>query len=766
MYQFQVIAHTQTGESIALVGSTLELGSWEISRCIRLRTSRDLYPLWWTETAIDIQSVAESREDRQKVEYKYVKLDAQGVGRWESFDLNRWIPIEPHHRSSTVIIDDGAFGYWQPYPFGYIPASTATTPLPQDAEGLKIVVIGSSVAVGQKAWLLAGWASLLAQTVQKKYGHRLINVSEVGANVSRTIDRFGSVVAPEQPDIMIIALSLGNEGLAHCPPHQRRAIQRRFECGLQQLLQLTRALGARPILGGVYPHGDYTAEHYELLQDTHNRMLTWGVPILDWFATLDNGQGRWKTGISFDPAHPNSIGQSLMYQAIDLQLFQIDKTGLAKSPQRFWQPNEVPIYLDKAGFSICACPEQQGLRISNPTQTSYTITAEWQELQVVLRSKAGLMPGIYIATDRQPGTLPYFAVPADGSISTLVEIPPGTEREYNAAFNLFMSRNSQVLFYDEQLGIFQQDDLQLYVINESEHEYNLQPMWQEVQSALKTLPEGVYADPQHPDLPFRTMIVGHNGLESRVRIPPHSALLFQYQCQLAEIERVGIIPLGDRCAVRMMLYKMGYDGPAFPFDLTRTTKIADIADIIENRFQDMWNPDFLDYNSTICRIYHRKWGGLSFAHEVEDHENPIEDMSPIHDRMRTRYSARAHRFWYTLQHCDKVLFIRTGIADRGGVIDLLDKLKKHCQGKPFQLLILSPQSADEFVDLPNLRHYNVEFNPDLMYSDLGHWMYCTDIMRGILDSIGVSSKNLFWCPPNPAQEAQKPIRTASDFSRP
>ncbi len=49
----------------------------------------------------------------------------------------------------------------------------------------------------------------------------------------------------------------------------------------------------------------------------------------------------------------------------------------------------------------------------------------------------------------------------------------------------------------------------------------------------------------------------------------------------------------------------------------------------------------------------------------------------------------------------------------------------------------------------------LEFNPDLMYDDLGHWMYCTEVMRGILDSIGVSSKNLFWCPPDPAQEMPK-----------
>jgi Starch binding domain/GDSL-like Lipase/Acylhydrolase family/Putative papain-like cysteine peptidase (DUF1796) len=763
MYQFQVIAHTQTGESIALVGSTPELGGWDIIRCIRLRTSSDRYPLWWTDTAIDIQPSAES-VGGHKVEYKYVKLDAKGFGRWESLGLNRWLPIDPLDRSSTIVVDDGAFGYWQPYPFGYIQAPTVTTPATVATESLKIVVIGSSVAVGQKAWLLAGWASLLGEAVQQKYGHRLINVSEVGANVSRTIERFGSVVAPEQPDVVIIALSLGNEGLAHCPPHQRRSAQRRFESGLQQLLQMTRAIGARSILGGVYPHGDYTGEHYSLLQDTHNRMLTWGVPILDWLAMLDNGQGRWKAGISFDPAHPNTIGQNLMFQAIDLDLFQINKNELAQAQQRFWQPHEVPIYLDNSGFSVSASPEQQRLRINNPAQNSYTIAPDWQELQIVIKSKAGLMAGVYIATvgeaspaeNRQPGTLPYFVVPVDGSIATMVEIPPGTEWEYTAAFNLFAPNSSQVLFYDEQLGIWQQDDRQLWVINESDHEYNLQPMWKEVRSALTAIPAGVYVDPLHPDLPFRTMIVGHNGLESRVKIPAQSAVMFEYQCKIAEIDRVGIIPLGDRCAVRMMLYKMGYDGPAFPFDLTRTTNIGDIADIIENRFDDMWNPEFLHFNSEIRRIYHSKWGGLSFAHEVEDTENPIEDISPIHARMRSRYSARAERFWYTLQHCDKVLFVRTGIADRGGAIDLLDKLTKHCQGKPFQLLILSPQSSAEFADLPDLLHYNLDFNPDRMYEDLGHWMYCTDLMRDILDSIGVSSKNLFWCPPNPAQELPKP----------
>ncbi|NDJ21691.1 lipase [Nostoc sp. B(2019)] len=748
MYRFQVSAYTQTGESIGVVGSTPELGLWDITRCVHLCTSAQRYPLWWTDTKIDIQPSLES-DNCQRVEYKYVRFDAKGRGRWEALGPNRWIPINRENQSSTIVVDDGAFGYLQPYPFGYIQEPAVKIPLSQESEGLKIVVIGSSVALGHKAWLLRGWTWLLGQALQEKYGHRLVNVSEVGANVSRTIARFGSVVTPEQPDIVIIALSLGNEGFAYCPPHQRRAIQRRFESGLQQLVNMTRALSAIPILGGVYPNGDYSPEHHWLLKETHNRMLNWGVPILDWLAALDNGQGRWQEGTSFDPSHPNTIGHRLMYQPIDLSIFQIDKDKLAKEKQRFWQPNDVAIYLDNAGFYVCACIEEKRLRISNPSKYSYTIAPYWQELQTVLQSKAGLIPGIYIAKNAQKGTLPFFAVQEDGAIATTVDIPPGADVEYSPAFNLFAPNNSQVLFYDGHLGILQNDERHLWVINESDHEYSIHPMWQEVRLALKAMPAGVYEDPLYPDIPFRTMMIGNYGLESRVKVPSKSAVLFQYQCKLSDISRVAIVPLGDRCAVRMMLYKMEYDGPAFPFDLTRTTNIADIADIIENRFYDMWNPSFLHYNPDAGRIYHGKWGGLSFAHEVEDTDDPVNDMSPVHQRMRVRYTARSERFWYTIQNCDKALFIRTGISDRGGVIDLVNKLQKQCQGKPFQLLLLSLQASDEFSNLPNVLHYNLEFNPDRMYDDLGHWMYCTQVMHQILESLGVSSKNLFWCPPNP-----------------
>ncbi|MFB2879901.1 DUF1796 family putative cysteine peptidase [Floridanema aerugineum] len=751
MYRFQVRAHTQTGEFIAVVGSTPELGMWDINKCVPLHTSGGSYPLWWTEIEINIPSSLELSQE-QKIQYKYVRFNVDGTVQWEAWGENRWIPIESDLPPTTIIVEDGWFGWVPPFPYGYFQEPVAQKPVTKGNEGLKIVVIGSSVALGCNSWLLRGWSWHLEQALQEKYGHILVNVSELGAHVSRTIERFPLVIAPEQPDIVIIALSLGNEGFVYCPPHQRRAVQRHFERGLQQLVKMTKEWGAMPILGGLYPNADYSLEHNWLLRDTHNRMLTWGVPMLNWLDTIDDGAGRWKPGISSDAAHPNSLGQRLMFEAIDLPIFDIDKNKLIQLKQRSHQKQEVPIYRDNLGFHVFACPEEKSLRVINTSKNTYTIATYWEELQAAIQSKAGLLPGIYISKKVEKGTLPYFWVREDGAIETLVNIPPGADIEYSAAFNLFSPKSSQILHYDGLLGILKESDTTLRVINESDDEYNIHPMWKEVRNALKQMPEGVYEDLIEPDLPFRTMMIGKHGLESRVKVPGKSSVIFEYKCKLTDISRVAIIPLGDRCAARMLLYKMEYDGPAFPFDLTRSTNLGDVADMIENGFSDMWNPYFLHYNHDERRIYHGKWSGLSFAHEVEETDDPLNDMSPVYERMRVRYSARSERFWYTVKKCDEALFVRTGITDRGYVINLLHKLKAKCHGKPFRVLLISPQSSDEFAGIPNVLHYNLEFNPDKMYDDLGYWMYCTDVMREIIESLGVTSKNLFWCPPNPPKD--------------
>ncbi len=740
MYRFQIIAHTQPGDAVGIIGSAVQMGQWDITQCLRLRTRPDAYPLWWTA---DIEL---DRSADQHPEYKYVYIRADGSVEWESASLNRWLPVGPDQPQGKIVVDDGAFGYVQPYPFGYLEQPVAQPDQPELA-GLKIVVIGSSVALGHRAWLLNGWAQRLGQSLAQRYGHQLVNRSELGANVHRTIARFPTVVTPEKPDIVIIALSLGNEGLAHCAAVDRRMVQRRFETGLQQLLRMTRAIGAYPMLGGVYPHGDYRAAQSLILRETHRQMLSWGVPVLDWLDGVDDGQGAWQTGTSFDPAHPNTIGHQSMYAAIDQDCFAIEtvKTALLQ-PQA--APDDTALYDNGLGFQL-SIPQPHHLRMQNQSTDPYWINPDWQDLQTAVQQLAHLMPGIYLAQTPQVGVPPYIAVQDDGTIAVAGAIPAGTDGQYRAAFEYLSADRPECLFNDGHLGIFREGEQRLWIVNESPHEFNIHPMWRAIAQALKGLPTGIYQDPLYPDADFRTLMIGDLGLESRVKAPARSAMLLQYQGPLSAVSRVAIVPLGARCAARMLLHKLSYDGPAYPFDLTRTTNLGDVADMVAHGFDDMWNPNLLRYDPTEKRVYHRKWSGLSFAHEVEDDEDPMQNMQPICQRMQQRYQARAERFWYTLAQTDKLLFVRNGYCDRAGVIDLMAKLAPKCADKPFRLLITSPQESSEYADLPDVIHYKMDFNPDRMYADVEHWMQQAQVMGDILKSLGISSQNLFWCPPTP-----------------
>ncbi|ELR98781.1 DUF1796 family putative cysteine peptidase [Gloeocapsa sp. PCC 73106] len=741
MYRFQVTAPTKVGEFIALVGSTPALGQWDITRCVRLQTDGDRYPLWWTELAITTSPLKE-----EKIEYKYLRLNLYGEVEWEKGKHNRWIPQEyPEQFKAIIIVDDGDFGNPQPYPYGYFDKPIAKSSPTQVTSAPKVMVVGSSVALGCSSWLLKGWTSRLETVLKDRY--QFVNCSFLGADVTSIISKFPRLISQEQPDIVIISLSLGNEGLAHCPREQQQALRQRFETGLQELISMTRALGAYPILGGVYPHGEYNLEHYLVLQQTRAEMFTWGVPVIDWFPLLHDGIGRWKKGIYFDPAHPNSEGHRLMYEAINLSLFDLNYPQIQQ--QAIAPPiSEITIPIEDENLSLSIDLNQQRVRFTNSGTYSYTITPTWEALQDKLRNRGILKHSIYLEKSKGPTQWSFFSIQQEGLIETPLEIPPGNSLEYIEVSQFLKVNSLPIIFENEDLIIFKANTQLVGIINQSYHTYNIHPMWQEVRSALKSMNEGVYQDPIDPHTPFRTMMIGAHGLESRVKVPGRTVVYFQYQCQLEQVQRVGIIPLGDRCAVRMLLYKLEYDGPAFPFDLTRTTDLADVADIIANDFQDMWNPHFLHYNHDEKRIYHTRWSGLSFAHEVEDSDNPLHDMTPIWARMRTRYSARSERFWYAIDKSDQLLFVRTGFFTPPKVTDLVSKLATKCQGKPFRLLLLSPQSSGDVPVLPNVYHYALEFNPDRMYENLEYWWDCTRLMAEILAQLGISTKNLFWCPPD------------------
>mmetsp|Transcript_119167 Transcript_119167/g.282780 ORF Transcript_119167/g.282780 Transcript_119167/m.282780 type:complete len:470 (-) Transcript_119167:36-1445(-) len=462
MYRFQVSCDTQWGEEVCILGSASSVACWDVRRAIPLRPLS--YPLWKSDP-IDVSDVGPPEEvasRSKRLEYKYVIRGPRGV-TWEHGN-NRWVPVE----TGRLTVHDGFFGHIQPYPFSFEeddhedPEAEEDTPERHHAaSGWRVLVLGSSVAEGYNTWRKRGWAWRLKEALQH-YGHNVVNASRCGANVTTTKEHLREVAINQKPQVVIIALSLGNEGLAHCPKGERRAAQHRFEQGLLDLISMVLEMDAMPILGGVYPNNDYDLETYAMLQETARTMATWDVPIFDWLSALDDGRGRWKEGLFFDHAHPNSEGQLRMFERIDLSLFdtsqdlpelvrrrssltQLDlperrtsygsmDEGLQASQREESEAQGAvvgpPIFEDGRGFSVVVC--RGAISIRNKTEHEYILSPAWKELSDALAG--GVRPGIYVSNDECCENSRVLFVSHERRLTRRLVLPPSADALYLPSF--------------------------------------------------------------------------------------------------------------------------------------------------------------------------------------------------------------------------------------------------------------------------------------------------------------------------------------------
>jgi len=205
-------------------------------------------------------------------------------------------------------------------------------------------------------------------------------------------------------------------------------------------------------------------------------MKTWGVPIFDWLAALDDGRGRWREGLWFDHAHPNSEGHRRMFESIDLSLFD---TELQKGPElpplmrrrssldefdaelkrktsrssldpllresqaqeqgRVDKLRQAPIFDDGRGFTMVLC--QGAVSIRNKTGEEYVACAEWQELSCAMAA-SGLRPGTYVCGDEAQDTgNRVLLVDSDCRVANRLSIPAGTDAVFLPAFPLGAGRD-------------------------------------------------------------------------------------------------------------------------------------------------------------------------------------------------------------------------------------------------------------------------------------------------------------------------------------
>lgn len=212
----------------------------------------------------------------------------------------------------------------------------------------KLVVIGSSVPRGFGAYTTgsylgddvdrngsadsfasSGYAGRIKSYIEAR-GWTFDNQSIAGDATSDVLARFATDLVPENPEIVLIGLSLGNEGLTFTSEPDR--VFESFESGLLQIIQNCRDEGYYPIIGLVYPNDYYTVRKYGYVKRMNLLINTWDVPSINLLGAIDDGAGRWAEGFIYDSGHPNVPGHEEMYHAVVPSLFDAIDQGKTSVP--------------------------------------------------------------------------------------------------------------------------------------------------------------------------------------------------------------------------------------------------------------------------------------------------------------------------------------------------------------------------------------------------------------------------------------------------
>merc|ERR1711974_298839 len=136
----------------------------------------------------------------------------------------------------------------------------------------------------------------------------------------------GSIAAPgplHRYGLVIMSLSLGNEGLSWSGPEEAEEVERHYTAGLRRIAKELRERmlpDACLVLGGPYPNDDYDEHHLAVLKRVWLAMQSWSEVdhTIDFLqAAVHDGAGRWHKGCSVDAGHPNDQGHRQMFECVE-----------------------------------------------------------------------------------------------------------------------------------------------------------------------------------------------------------------------------------------------------------------------------------------------------------------------------------------------------------------------------------------------------------------------------------------------------------------
>lgn len=213
-----------------------------------------------------------------------------------------------------------------------------------------VTFFGSSVCKGSGAENSHGYAWQFfhhgaIDTVKYKY----FNASKGGDNTIKVErdNRMALNLYPTHPDMVVIGLSLGNEGLRRTKDdNDREQILEQFRSRLLAMADSLNSLNIKPIIVNCYANSHFNKRHYEITKRMNRMINTWDYPSINVLGTIDDLAGKWVKGYLKDPLHPNTKGHEEMSYAIVPSLFEAISMG-KKTPAYDWNRSYTTLKNDK-----------------------------------------------------------------------------------------------------------------------------------------------------------------------------------------------------------------------------------------------------------------------------------------------------------------------------------------------------------------------------------------------------------------------------------
>lgn len=181
----------------------------------------------------------------------------------------------------------------------------------------RIIIFGSSVAYGEGAYCEFGWAAMLAKAIDDDC--EIINKSVCGNRTKHLLKRVHKDVIQLKPDMVIVAVSLGNEGLLFSFKQNRC---NRFLKNMKKLLAIFNENNIKAVITNVYPHEHYKQKEYYYVQKMNLALDELDVPVVNVCGCIDNLKGNWLDNMYYNSAHPNDQGHLEMMSAFQLDMFK------------------------------------------------------------------------------------------------------------------------------------------------------------------------------------------------------------------------------------------------------------------------------------------------------------------------------------------------------------------------------------------------------------------------------------------------------------